>query len=42
MMGHLVFGRYGSKDESTPLLQQGWIERMWRNLFARAHHARPR
>jgi len=37
MMGHLVFGRYGSKDKTLPLLRKGWMERLWRNLFAHAH-----
>ena len=41
MMGHLVFGRYGSKDETLPLVKKGWIERLWHNLFARAS-AKPR
>jgi hypothetical protein len=36
-MGHLVFGRYGSKDKNLPLLRKGWMERLWRNLVAYAH-----
>lgn len=36
MMGHLVFGRYGPQDAARVPHKEGWIHRLWRNLFARA------
>lgn len=40
MMGHLVFGRYGSQDAVSIHQKNGWMRRLWRNLFARTP-ARP-
>ena len=36
MMGHLVFGRYGTKSAGSSSRTKGWIARLWRNLFAHA------
>ena len=34
MMGHLVFGRYGHDGASPLRAGKGWIERIWRSMFA--------
>ncbi len=34
MMGHLVFGRYGSQDTERMPYKESWMYRLWRNLFA--------
>lgn len=34
MMGHLVFGRYGSQDAAREPHKEGWMHRLLRNLLA--------
>lgn len=35
MLGHLVFGRYGSRDAAPASHKEGWMQRLLRNLLAR-------
>ena len=32
MMGHLVFGRYGPVETSSPP-SKGWFRRVWQQIF---------
>lgn len=34
MMGHLVFGRYGSQDAAPAQHKESWMHRLLRNLLA--------